>query len=252
MNKITLAIPFYNTSKYFLDCIGYAIDNEFVDEIVVNDDGSKEQEYSNLLNIVEQLNTNKIKVFKNETNQGAFRNKYETVSKCSNDWIYLLDSDNYPFETTYNILQNIDINQSTKNICYSPAKLYCKKDEEVDYSTISDYNTFNYELIGIEESKDALIKRKKWFDWFINTGNYFFNKDFYLESLQEPFKNYLKYKLYADTAAAFYFILKNGGVFKIVPDLRHNHRLRSDSYWNQCGDESMATVNLYSSMILEL
>ena len=38
MNKITLAIPFYNTSQYFTDCIKYALDNDFVDEIVVNDE----------------------------------------------------------------------------------------------------------------------------------------------------------------------------------------------------------------------
>jgi glycosyltransferase involved in cell wall biosynthesis len=50
------------------------------------------------LSLIKKLNTNKIKVFRNKTNQGAFRNKYETVSKCSNEWIYLLDSDNYPFE----------------------------------------------------------------------------------------------------------------------------------------------------------
>ena len=250
MKKITLAIPVYNSSRYFNDCIKYALDDEFVGEIVVNDDSSSEEDYMNLLSIAEKCNSNKIKVYRNENNLGAFRNKYVTVSKCTYEWVYLLDSDNYPFETTYNILKNID--QSNKIICYSPAKLYCKKDEEVDYSTISDYNSFNYDLIGIEESKDALIKRKKWFDWFINSGNYFFNKEFYLESLEKPFENYLEYKLYADTAAAFYFILKNGGVFKIVPDLYHNHRLRSDSYWNQCGDESMATVNLYSSMILDL
>lgn len=250
MNKITLAIPFYNTSKYFLDCIRYSIDEDFVDEIVVNDDGSKEEEYLNLLNIIQELNTDKIKAFKNQSNLGAFRNKYETVSKCSNEWIYLLDSDNYPFENTYSILKSLDL--SNPEIVYSPAKLYCKNDSQTNYSNISDYNSFKYDIIGIEESKDAIIKRTKWFDWLINTGNYVFNKNFYLESLQEPFENYLNYKLYADTAAAFYFILKNGGSFKIVSDLYHNHRLRSDSYWNQCGDESMATVNLYSSMILDL
>jgi glycosyltransferase involved in cell wall biosynthesis len=250
MNKITLAIPFYNTSKYFLDCIRYSIDEDFVGEIVVNDDGSKEEEYLNLLNIIKKLNTDKIKVFKNQSNLGAFRNKYETVSKCSNEWIYLLDSDNYPFENTYNVIKSLDL--SNLKIIYSPAKLYCKSDSQSTYSTISDYNTFKYDIIGIEESKDAIIKRTKWFDWLINTGNYVINKNFYLESLEEPFQNYSNYKLYADTAAAFYFILKNGGSFKIVSNLYHNHRLRDDSYWNQCGDESMATVNLYSNMILDL
>lgn len=251
MNKITLAIPFYNASKYFLDCIKYSIDNEFVDEIVVNDDNSTKEEYKNLLNIVNQLNNDKIKIFKNETNQGAFRNKYQTVFKCSNDWIYLLDSDNYPFENTYDVLKSIE--NLNPNICYSPSKLFCKHDESSDYDVISDYtNTIKYDIIGIEESKDAIIKKTKLFDWVINTGNYFFNKQTYLNNLKEPFENYINYELYADTAAAFYFWLKNNGKIKIVENFHYNHRLRFDSYWNYCGSKSQSTVDLYTKLILEL
>lgn len=247
---ITLAIPFYNSSRYFLDTIKYSIDSDFVSEIVVNDDHSSDEEYSNLLHIVNQINTDKIKVFRNNENVGAFRNKYLTVQKSSSEWVYLLDSDNHPFENTYNVLS--EISDLDPNICYSPAKLYCKNDNSENYENISDYNTFKYEVIGIEESKDAIIKRTKWFDWFINSGNYFFNRDTYLKNLEEPFNNFSQYKLYADTAAAFYFWLKSGGQFKIVKDLCHNHRLRNDSYWHQCGFESQATVDLFTNMILEL
>jgi len=176
---ISLCIPFYNTSKYFLDCIKYSIDNTFINEIIVNDDFSTEEEYFNLLQIVNQIKTNKIKVFRNTENVGAFRNKYITVQKSTSDWVYLLDSDNYPFENTYNVIKSLDL--SNLKIIYSPAKLYCKSDSQSTYSTISDYNTFKYDIIGIEESKDAIIKRTKWFDWLINTGNYVINKNFYLD-----------------------------------------------------------------------
>lgn len=250
MNNITLAIPFYNTSKYFLDCIRYSLDDNFISEIVVNDDFSTDGEYSNLLRIVEQLNSDKIKVFRNDENVGAFRNKYLTVQKSTCEWIYLLDSDNYPFENTYEVMKSISAKD--KNICYSPSKLYCKSDNKNDYENISDYNTFKYELIGIEESKDAIIKRTKWFDWFINSGNYFFNKETYLKNLKEPFENFSQYKLYADTAAAFYFWLRGEGHFKVVENLHHHHRLRPDSYWNSCGNESQDTVDLYTNMILDL
>jgi glycosyltransferase involved in cell wall biosynthesis len=50
MKTISLAIPFYNTiSKYFLDCIKYALDNDFVSEIVVNDDCSSQTRNMNNL-----------------------------------------------------------------------------------------------------------------------------------------------------------------------------------------------------------
>jgi glycosyltransferase involved in cell wall biosynthesis len=248
--KISLAIPCYNSSKYFLDTIKYSLNNNFVEEIVVNDDNSSDEEYANLLQIVAGLNTDKIKIFRNCENVGAFRNKYITVQKTTSNWIYLLDSDNHPFENTYDVLRSIQ--NLNSNICYSPSKLFCKHDESVDYDVISDYNLFGYNIIGIEESKDAIIKGTKLFDWFINTGNYFFNRQTYLDNLKEPFENYSNYKLYADTAAAFYFWLKNNGKVKIVEDFHYNHRLRSDCYWNHCGPESHLTVDLYTKMLLEL
>ena len=49
MKTISLAIPFYNTSRYFLDTIKYALEDDFVSEIVVTDDGSVESEYNKLI-----------------------------------------------------------------------------------------------------------------------------------------------------------------------------------------------------------
>ena len=89
MKTISLAIPVYNTSRYFLDTIKYALEDDFVSEIVVTDDGSVESEYNKLLSLIE--GKDKIKVFRNPSNIGAFRNKYNSVKNCSNDWVYLLD-----------------------------------------------------------------------------------------------------------------------------------------------------------------
>lgn len=250
MKQITLAIPFYNTSQYFLDCIKYSLEDDFVSEIVVNDDCSSEEHYTNLLEIITSLNEEKIKLFKNATNLGAFRNKYQTVSNCTNDWVYLLDSDNYPFEDTYGTIKGIkDIDE---NICYSPTHLYCKKENQEEYENISDYN-FGYEFIGVEESKFLLNSNRQWFDWFINSGNYIVNKNTYLKFLEQPYLDLNTGFLEADTAATFYFWLKNGGKFKVVEGLRHNHRLRIDSNWHTCGmEQSYNSVNFYQRMILEL
>ena len=62
MKTITLAIPFYNTSKYFLDAIQYAVDDNFVSEISITDDCSTDAEWEKLNSIISTLNTNKIKV----------------------------------------------------------------------------------------------------------------------------------------------------------------------------------------------
>ena len=49
---ISLSIPFYNTSRYFRDAISASVDNDFVSEIVVTDDGSTDEELS-LIHITE-------------------------------------------------------------------------------------------------------------------------------------------------------------------------------------------------------
>jgi len=247
MKTISLAIPFYNTSKYFLDCIKYAIDDDFVSEIVVNDDCSKQEEYTNLLSLVD--GKDKIKVYRNERNLGAFRNKYLTVKNCTNHWVYLLDSDNHPFVETYTVIRNIS--NDCSHICYCPRQLFCKNDDKIDYENISDY-TFKYDVIGVEETKDAIFKQTKWFDWFINSGNYVINRQMYLDSLKQPFYDENTPLLHADTAAVYYFWLKNGGEFVVVDDLRHNHRLRSESYWNACGTNSMQSVNYYKEQMVNL
>jgi glycosyltransferase involved in cell wall biosynthesis len=247
MKTISLAIPFYNTSKYFLDCIKYALDNDFVSEIIVNDDCSSQQEYESLLSLVD--GKDKIKVYRNESNLGAFRNKYITVKNCTNEWVYLLDSDNHPFEETYDVIKTIP--DDRLDICFSPRQLFCKNDSSADYENISDY-TFNYDVIGIEETKDAIFKQTKWFDWFINSGNYVINREMYLNSLEQPFEDESTPLLHADTAAAYYFWLKNNGEFYVVDELRHNHRLRSESYWNSCGTNSMQSVNYYKDKMVNL
>lgn len=249
MNNITLAIPFYNTSQYFTDCIKYALEDDFVSEIVVNDDCSSEDHVYNLVNIIQSLGSEKIKLYRNSVNIGAFRNKYQTVRNCTNDWVYLLDSDNHPFEETYQVIKNLP--ETFTDICYSPAHLYCKNDSMSDYENISDYN-FGYDTIGIEESKESLVKGVEWFNWFVNTGNYIFHRETYLNNLKEVFNDFSVPLLHADTAAAFYFWLKGGGKFKVVKELRHNHRLRPDSNWHSCGDNSSKSASYYENQIKSL
>ena len=47
-------------------------------------------------------------------------------------------------------------------------------------------------------------------------------------------------------------MLKNEGLFKVVPNFYHIHRIRPDSYWVTCGAESQATVDLFTSWMLNL
>ena len=246
MKEITLAIPFYNTSQYFKEAVNYALHNDFVKEIVVNDDCSSEEEWQKLNQIVDTLNTNKIKLFRNEINLGGFRNKYTAVKNSTCEWVYLLDSDNHPAETTLEIIQSIE--NPDPDICYIPQRLLLYKDD--GYRNEVFYN-FKYEKIGIDEAQDALLKRTKWFDWFLNTGNFVFNREKYLEKLQSGFDDKDE-PVYACSIAFSYHWMSKGGYYKATPDMEYYHRLRNDSYWNACGRNSDLSAQYYHQKIIDL
>lgn len=246
MKTISLAIPFYNTSHYFKEAVELALDNDFVKEVVVNDDGSVEDEWTKLNEIVSTLNTNKIKIFRNEVNLGGFRNKYTAVKNSTCDWVYLLDSDNHPAETTLSVIQSIET--PDPDICYIPQRLLLYKDD--GYRNEVFYN-FKYEKIGIDEAQDALLKKTKWFDWFLNTGNFVFNREKYLERLQSGFEDKDE-PVYACSIAFSYHWMSKGGYYKVTPDMEYYHRLRNDSYWNVCGGNSDLSAQYYHQRIINL
>lgn len=246
MKNITLAIPFYNTSQYFEDAVKLSLNNDLIEEIVVNDDGSSEEEWKKLNDIVDTLNTSKIKLFRNEVNLGGFRNKYTAVKNSTCEWVYLLDSDNHPAENTLEVIQSIE--NPNPDICYIPQKLLLYKSDgyrdEVTYD-------FKYDKIGIDEAQDALLKKTKYIDWFLNTGNFVFNRKKYLERLKFGFDNKDE-PAYACSIAFSYHWMKNNGFYQVVPGMEYYHRLRNDSYWNTCGDNSMASAVYYHQKIIDL
>lgn len=244
MKNISLAIPFYNTSKYFLDCIEYAINDDFVSEIVVSDDCSTQEEYDNLLSLVE--GKDKIKVFRNGENLGGFRNKYTAVKHCTSEWVYLLDSDNHPAEDTLSVISSVE--NPNPNYCYLPNTLLLYKDD--GYRNEVNYN-FKYDEIGIDEAQDALLKRTKYGDWMLNTGNFVFNRDLYLSRLKPAFDNPDE-PCYADVCTFSYYWMIQGGCYKVLKGMKYYHRLRNDSYWNACGSNSDRSAKYYHQKIIDL
>ena len=85
-----------------------------------------------------------------------------------------------------------------------------------------------------------------------NSGNYVLNKDTYINALKKPYEDKSTPLLDADTAAAFYFLLEYGVKFKIIKNFSHHHRLRKDSTWNTCGENSQLSVNYYQNLSIEL
>jgi glycosyltransferase involved in cell wall biosynthesis len=239
---ISLAIPTYNSSQYLWDCIKPAIHDDFIGEIIIFDDGSTDSEYGNISKIVSSIETDKIKVYRNTVNQKAYVNKYLTVSKCSFDWVYLFDSDNWFDESILEILKNLDY--SKEDTCYIESKLLVTDGNIVEY----DYND---KIFDLEKVKQYILNHTHHFDWFLNNGNFIVNRKNYLLSQQKFFEEKL-YHGSIDVLLFSYYWLLFGNKYEIVDGLYHHHRVRPGNYFMENAEENMKLTVEYFYRILNI
>lgn len=239
---ISLAIPTYNRSRFLWDSIKASIDCDFIGEIVIHDDFSSDNEYHNIFEIASKIKNKKIKIFRNNKNRGAFVNKYLAISKCSFEWVYLFDSDNWFDKSINDIISKIDYSKS--DTCYVEEKLF---------ATDGNIVNFNYEdkIIDLKAAKNYIKNRVSNFDWFLNNGNFIVNKKTYLKSQ----KIFFDKKIYHGTIDVFlfsYYWFMSNNKYEIVEGLYHHHRIHENSYFMQNFEENMKLVEEYYNKILNL
>jgi hypothetical protein len=158
MNKITLGIPTLNRFDSFLkNNLEKYLQNKLIDEIVIVDENGQDYEKINYY-----FDHEKIKVFKNEKILGPFLNKLEVLKKSKNDWVALIDSDNFAeenyFKTSISLIKDFNFNTI---ICPSFAK--------PDYDLTFMSNLFFGEKNLYEFDFNNLA-------FFMNVGNYVINR----------------------------------------------------------------------------
>lgn len=246
---ITVAIPFYNTVDYLEPLLEELVDSFFVDEIVISNDAS---DYSI------EIDHPKIRIYHNAVNHGAFRNKYLSIARSSNDWVYLLDSDNKLPKSSIDILENIQDLDPDKY--YSPIQLNLVNDgldESLDGKKIV-YN-FPERTIDLELAKKYLdiAQKSNWtnndysVDWFLNTGNFLVNKKTYLETVKFIFDNPNHKHLEADAMAFTTHWLRKNKKIEIVPDLCYEHRVRPQSYSHAFGSRGFESIQYHRKLLLQ-
>jgi hypothetical protein len=219
--KISIAIPHYNNTSYICDAIDPLINDSRINEIIICDDKSNDIDV--LEKIILNYNNTKIKLFKNETNLGCYHNKINTVSKCSNDWAILLDSDNIYDKKCIDTLYNIP--NWDKNTIYtpswgitfpnhpSPMLNYLKYNNQFISKTIyiNDFNDFNFKC-------------------FMNNCNYFLPAKNFINCMNDIQNNYKRETIDAlDSAVLFTdWLLNNNNIF-VVESLHYKHRLHDQS-----------------------
>ena len=237
MNKISVAVPTYNSSKYLKSCISPFLESNFGDEIIVSDDCSDLKEFRKIKKIVNKLNkthNDKIQLFRNEKNLGGFKNKFYSIERCQNNIVYQIDSDNIPEKESLIYLKTIIEHDFQQNTQYIPGSIKLFKKDKVSISknildkiVIAQIDTLiNKKNIQLNIPKSNITSKSM--DFVLNIGNSLFDRNTYLNNckngLNEDFAS-------ADAFAVSYFWLTNNCEIKILSNLSHYHRLRPDSYY---------------------
>jgi len=226
--KYSLAIPNYNRDSMAMSSFINVINNEFIDEIIINDDFSNENIYNNLSSLIKNLNNDKVKLYRNNINLKPYLNKYETVKKCKNDWIILIDSDN-----------SIDNDYINKLNCYELKYniIYCPETPVNQHNW--SYIDFKNCVIYRQYTKNNINNTN--FSMFLNTGNYCLNKNSYVNIIDLNDKN--SELSIIDTLYFSYLWLKENQYF-IIPDLKYNHTIHNGSWFVNNVDESVRSTNI--------
>lgn len=283
--KISIGIPTYNSSKYLKECIKSIVNLKNVDEIIISDDGSSASEVDKIEEIINEYKKNSLKIFryiKNKENSGAFVNKYNLIKESSNDFIYILDSDNIAGKNLDKVIESVTTSDSSKNLLIQPntmyqfwkypilAKLMSKFDKKYKvkfFHNNSVLNMKNVKNLLILNSGDYDLKNfvpnsnklksdikldpiiDKWVFWILNCGNFIANKEKILKVTKKGLD--MERSLRSVDAIVFtYLWLLEGYSIKVDKNFYHHHRKRDDSVSFLEKEDSKSAIKYFVAKVL--
>jgi hypothetical protein len=221
----SLCIPTMNRFDDFLiHNIPKYLENNLIDEIVITDENGKDIE-----KIKHHFGENnpKLKLFKNEHRLGPFMNKLRACSYAKNEWIALIDSDNFADE---------DYFMTSKN--YIETKIQ-KHEKNVILSPIPNIPNLNFSILEGMIYKKGCFPRSEYFQYTIlmNTGNYIMNK-YLIECLD--LSNETTNIQNSPTCDVIFmntlFFEQLDLNFHVVPELKYTHVIHDLSIYKQLGE----------------
>lgn len=219
--KISICLTTYN--RPLSTCLSFmkVLDDERVSEIVIVDDNSSIDNWNELCVKVGLLQSPKIKLFRNESNLGCYKNKREAISKANNENVIIFDSDN-ELDTSY-IDAIYRYGHWGEDVVYAPSFA----------RTNFDYR--EYKNIPITRMNVHRLIDKPRVDALLNTMNYFVNRDSYLKvwsNADEPYA--------IDSITQNYDWLVAGNIILVVPGLEYEHKVHDGSLYMQVGNKTHA------------
>jgi glycosyltransferase involved in cell wall biosynthesis len=212
--KLSLCLTNYNRDKMLLESFNQVLNDDRVSEIVIVDDVSDLKIYELLVARYAHIQfRDKVKLFRNERNLGCYLNKSVAISKASNEFVIIFDSDN---TMTTEYIDRIFEQEWKRDTILAPefARPHF------------DYRTFSGEIIN-KGNVRGMVDRKH-FTALINTMNYFVHRDEYLKVFDSEIEPWT-----ADTAYQNYNWLKAGNSFHVLKGLQYDHLVHNGSHYQE-------------------
>lgn len=217
-NMFSLCIPTMNRFDDFLKHnIPKYLENKLIDEIIIVDENGKD--YEKCKSIYES--NSKIKLFKNDTQLGPFLNKLKCCHLAKNDWIALIDSDNFANQTYFdNVMEYINTNTLNDETIISPG--FAKPN--------FNYTTITPKVINKQTIKH--VNNKQLLQVLMNTGNYVIHRKLMNNiNIEKETENIKKSSscdvIYFNTLLFEQFDL----TFHILPHLEYEHVVHNKSIY---------------------
>lgn len=219
---LSLCIPTFRRFNFLKNYIQEYLKNPYIDEIVISDEDGTDnaliQEYFS--------NNPKIKLYQNEHILGTFANKNKVVSYAKNDWVCLMDSDNFaPIEYFESWVKYIQLHSLNDKTIYMPSRTIPQNNHEGFDFTEFESMILNKDILVVPETFEK-------YSLVLNVGNYIFNKHNYLESnkFHEEFQSKCDI---IDVHFKNILLCKNNSNLVIVPGMCYHHIVHSGSFWLQ-------------------
>jgi len=210
--NISLCIPTYNRTFLLFESFRQAFDDNRISEIIIVDDASDDPEtkaYVASLGIHE-----KVRVFVNDHNLDCYRNKREAISKASNEWVIIFDSDNVITKHYIDRIENLFIAGLNPKTVYQPS------------FARPHFNFTKYESFLIDKRNVHKYMNDPTFSTMLNAMNYFVNRDEYLRVWDGSID-----PVTSDSIFQNYNWLNAGNNIYVVPGLEYEHRVHSGSHY---------------------
>jgi hypothetical protein len=223
--KISLCITTMNRYKEYLSkYLPKYLDYDIFDEVIIVDENGLDK-----YQLDQAFKDNhKIKIYTNDVRLGAFKNKLKAISLAKNDWIYLLDSDNFIGPDFAKRLKEF-----TSQTILSERSIYCPEIALINWKPQPATN-FNY-LAGMTLDKDLIkqlcIADFSKMEFFLNAGNYLLHKSVLSYDYQFWDEQISECKCYDTIFFVFLMTYRRGMNLQIIPGLRYNYAAHQDSYY---------------------